>query len=64
MDELSCLFHYGDNQIGSSGMIYFASSEKFDDWFQNSHQIRWAVLVENQTGTVVSTHNRPAVQYA
>ncbi len=59
MYEFSCLFHYGDNQIGSSGLIYFASPEKFADWFEHSHQIRWAVLVENQTGKVVSSRNRP-----
>ena len=60
MYEFSCLFHYGDTVIGSSGLIYFASIDKFDNWFQNSKQIQWAILVKNENGSVVTSRNRPA----
>lgn len=64
MHEYSCLFRYGDSVIGSSGLIYFASMDKFEDWFQYSNQIQWAVLVNNETGRVMTTRSRTASELA
>ena len=62
MYEYSCLFRYGDSVVGSSGLIYFASIDKFNDWFQNTHQVQWAVLVKNESGSVVTSRNRTAAE--
>jgi hypothetical protein len=63
MYDYSCLFHYGDARIGSSGLVYFQTTDQFESWFKNSEQIRWAVLVKNDTGEVTSTLNRPISKY-
>jgi hypothetical protein len=59
----SCLFRYGDNHVGSSGLIYFDSVEKFEEWFKSSLQIRWAALANSETGAIVSTLSRPTPKY-
>lgn len=63
MFEYSCVFHYGDTLVGSSGLVYFRSIDQFEGWFKTSRQIRWAVLVLNDTGAVISTLSRPAPKY-
>ena len=63
MFEYSCLFRYGDNHVGSSGLVYFQTTEQFDGWFRNSPLIRWAILVASETGEVVSRLSRPAPKF-
>lgn len=64
MFEYSCLFHYGDSNVGSSGLVYFQTTEEFEGWFRNSAQIRWAILVKSESGEVVATLSRPALKFA
>ncbi len=59
----SCIFRYGDNHIGSSGLTYFQTVESFEGWFNSNTQVRWAILVSTEEGQVVSTLNRPAPRY-
>ena len=59
----SCLFRFGDNHVGSSGLTYFQNKENFEGWFNSNTQIRWAVLVLTETGEIVSTLSRPAPKY-
>jgi hypothetical protein len=63
MFEYSCLFRYGDNYIGSSGLMYFQKIDHFDGWFHGNSQIRWAILVESETGEIISTLSRPAAKF-
>jgi hypothetical protein len=63
MFDYSCLFRYGDNHIGSSGLVYFHSIEDFEAWFKTSSQIRWAILANSETGVVAATLSRPAPKY-
>ena len=63
MFDYSCLFRYGDNHVGSSGLIYFQTIEHFEGWFNSNTQIRWAILVVTETGKVISTRSRPAPKF-
>lgn len=63
MFEYSCLFRYGDNYVGSSGLMYFQTLESFEGWFQNNSQIRWAILVLSETGEITSKLSRPAPRF-
>jgi hypothetical protein len=63
MFDYSCLFRYGDNHIGSSGLVYFHTVDEFDAWFRTSNQIRWAILAMTETGEVISSLSRPAVKF-
>ena len=63
MFQYSCIFHYGDKNVGSSGLVYFQTQEEFEGWFKNSLQIRWAILVRSDSGEVIATLSRPAPKF-
>jgi hypothetical protein len=64
MFDYSCLFRYGDNHVGSSGVVYFHTIQDFEGWFKTSSQIRWAILAKSETGEVVSRLERPTPKLA